>query len=167
MSEVDPDDTGRRSEGKRVTVVGIGASAGGLEALQRFFEAYEAAYRAAANDAVAEGQAAGTGIAFVVVAHLAPDQESLLPELLQRMTAMPVHEVNERLAVEPGHVYVIPPNRRLLMTDTHVDAESFHEPRGRPSPPGWSTSSCRRPSWRASYWPITRTACTCPTTRAS
>lgn len=102
----------------KLTLVGIGASAGGLKALQRFFETLPA----------------DSGMAFVVITHLAPDQESLLPELLQRYTDMPVSQVQSYRAVESNHVYVIPPGQRLLMTDTHVDVEPFEEPRGRRTP---------------------------------
>ncbi len=80
-----------------VTVVGIGASAGGLEALEQFL-----------------GQVPeGTGLAFVVVQHLDPDRKGAMPELLQRVTAMRVAQVKDRTRVLPGCVYVIPPNKDL------------------------------------------------------
>src|SRR5450830_1000027 len=72
-------------------VVGIGASAGGLPALLRLFSALPAEH----------------GMAFVVILHLAPEHESAAADILQRVTPMPVHQVNERLPIEPGHVYVI------------------------------------------------------------
>lgn len=105
-------------EDQRLTVVGIGASAGGLSALQGFFTALPA----------------DTGMAFVVISHMDPERESLLPELLQRHTLMPVRQVQDLVPVEANHVYVIPPNRRIIITDTHLDLEEFVEPRGRRLP---------------------------------
>ncbi len=99
-------------------IVGIGASAGGLEALQSFFDALPAE----------------TGMAFVVVTHLHPEHESYLAELLQKHTSMPVMQVTKKTRVEANHVYVIPPNRAILMTDTHLDAREFDEPHGRRTP---------------------------------
>jgi len=78
-------------------IIGIGASAGGLEALEQFL----------ANVPKA------CGLAFVVVQHLDPTYKGLLVELLQRRTEMPVLQIKDRLKVEPDHVYVIPPNRDL------------------------------------------------------
>src|SRR3712207_587953 len=74
-------------------VVGIGASAGGLEAFSEFLDAMRP-----------DG-----GMAFVLVQHLPPDRESLLAEILGRRTAMPVRQVEDGMAVEPDHVYVIRP----------------------------------------------------------
>lgn len=82
-------------------VVGLGASAGGLRALQAFFEAMPAE----------------PGAAFVVVVHLSPTHLSSLPSLLQAKTAMPVVAIEKRLPIEKNHVYVIAPNRLLTMTD--------------------------------------------------
>jgi hypothetical protein len=53
------------------------------------------------------------GMAFVLVPHLDPDHESLLTEILQRITPMPVVQVYDQLRVEPNHVYIIPPNREM------------------------------------------------------
>ena len=78
-------------------IVGIGASAGGLEAFENFFRACPA----------------DTGIAFVLIPHLDPDHKSLLGDILQRATAMPVVEVVDQLRVAPNHVYIIPPNREM------------------------------------------------------
>ena len=102
------------SQRQSPTVVGIGASAGGLIALQKFFDAMRQ----------------DTGMAFVVVTHMDPERESLLPELLQTHTAMPVRQVQDMTGIEPNHVYVVPPNRRIVVTDTHLDLEKFEEPRG-------------------------------------
>jgi len=80
-------------------IVGIGASAGGLEAFEAFFRACPA----------------DSGMAFVLVPHLDPGHHSLLTEILQRNTAMPVVEAMDRTAVEPDRVYVIPPNREMAI----------------------------------------------------
>jgi len=80
-----------------VPIVGIGASAGGLEAYEQFFAACPA----------------NTGMAFVLVPHLDPGHQSLLTEILQRGTAMPVVEALDQTRVEPDHVYIIAPNREL------------------------------------------------------
>lgn len=99
-------------------VVGIGASAGGLAALQGFFDTLPP----------------DTGMAFVIITHMDPERESLLPELLQSHTAMPVHQVQGKIAIEPNSIYVISPNRRLVMSDHHLDVEEFDEPRGQRMP---------------------------------
>jgi chemotaxis methyl-accepting protein methylase len=80
-------------------IVGIGASAGGLEALEQFLG----------------GVAPGSGMAFVIVQHLDPTYKGIMPELLQRATAMKVIQVTDNLAVRPDHVYVIPPNRDMSL----------------------------------------------------
>ena len=78
-------------------IVGIGASAGGLEALEQFL-----------------GHApANSGMAFIVIQHLDPTHKGMMPELLQRATPMPVSQARNRMKVRPGCVYVIPPNRDL------------------------------------------------------
>ncbi|HEU5382878.1 MAG TPA: chemotaxis protein CheB, partial [Ktedonobacteraceae bacterium] len=82
------------------SVVGIGASAGGLEAFTRLLEQLPAT----------------TGMAYVFVQHLDPAHPSLLPGLLARVTTMPVREVTDGMTVEPDHVYVLPPNATLTLT---------------------------------------------------
>lgn len=78
-------------------IVGVGASAGGLEALEQFLR----------------HMPEKSGLAFVVVQHLDPTHKGLLPELLQRATAMRVRQVEDRMQVEENCVYVIPPNHDL------------------------------------------------------
>jgi len=75
-------------------IIGVGASAGGLDALERFFSKVPKT----------------CGYAFVVVQHLDPTQKALLVELLQRCTPLPVVEITNKLTVEREHIYVIPPN---------------------------------------------------------
>ena len=81
-------------------IVGIGASAGGLEAFS----------------ALLKHLPLDTGMGFVLVQHLDPVHDSALTQLLGRATSLPVHEVTNNLRVEPNHVYVIPPNRSLSIT---------------------------------------------------
>ncbi len=80
-------------------IVGIGASAGGLEALEQFFGSMP-------ND---------NGMAFVVIQHLDPNHAGMMPELLQRITPMKVFQAADRLKVKPNCVYVIPPGKSLSM----------------------------------------------------
>src|ERR1044072_7955840 len=75
-------------------IVGIGASAGGIQALQEFFEKVPA----------------NSGMAYVVILHLSPDHDSRLAEVLQGTTRMNVSQVTEKTHIEPNHVYVVPPN---------------------------------------------------------
>ena len=80
-------------------IVGIGASAGGLEAFRRFFSAMPA-----------DG-----GVAFVLIQHLDPTRGSLTAELVGAHTAMPVVQAADRMRVEPNRIYVIPPNAYLSL----------------------------------------------------
>ena len=104
--------------GAHPSIVVIGASAGGIKALQAFFED-------APNDC---------GAAFIVVVHLDPEHRSELPHILSLRTRMPVVQVRDRETLAADHVYVIPPNRRLQIVDHQVSAEEFDEPRGRRAP---------------------------------
>ncbi|HEY9516033.1 MAG TPA: chemotaxis protein CheB, partial [Gemmatimonadaceae bacterium] len=84
-----------------VPVVGIGASAGGLEAFTQLLSHLPA----------------DTGMAYVLVQHLAPAHESMLAELLGRQAVIPVTQVTDGMRVEPDHVYVIPPNTSMRLAD--------------------------------------------------
>jgi two-component system CheB/CheR fusion protein len=95
-------------------VVGIGASAGGLAALQRLFEQMPAR----------------NGMAFVIILHLSPKHESNADQILQRVTRMPVLQVNDTVRIEPDHVYVIAPNKQLGMTDGSLVVSDMQRPRG-------------------------------------
>ena len=99
-------------------VVGIGASAGGLEAYIEFLQACPA----------------DTGMAYVLVQHLPPDRESMLVEILAKNTLMPVTEVVDGQTVEPNRVYVIRPGHTLTMKDgrLHLGAELAARGHGRP-----------------------------------
>ncbi len=78
-------------------IVGIGASAGGLEALEHFFQ----------------NMPKDNGMAFVVIQHLDPDYVGMLPEILQRTSRMKVLQATDRMSIKPNHIYVIPPNKSM------------------------------------------------------
>lgn len=99
-------------------VVGIGASAGGLEALQKLFEPMPA----------------DTGLAFVVVQHLAPEHPSILSELLGKIAVIPVAEASDGQEVRANHIYVIPPDRDLGILHGKLQLLEPVEPRGHRHP---------------------------------
>jgi len=99
-------------------IVGIGASAGGVKALQAFFETLPP----------------NTGAAFVVIVHLDPDARSELASILSQRTRMPVTQIDDREHLLPNHVYVIAPDRRLHIADHIISAMPFNEPRGHRAP---------------------------------
>ena len=82
---------------RQFPIVGIGASAGGLEALEQFFK----------------NMPVNNGMAFVVIQHLDPNHVGIMPELLQRITGMKVVQASDKLKVKPNCVYVIPPNKSM------------------------------------------------------
>ena len=82
-------------------IVGIGASAGGLDAFKRLLAAIPE----------------NSGMAYVLVQHLDPTHESILPEILQRATKIPVHEITDDIHLAPDHIYIIPSNKILTSTD--------------------------------------------------
>jgi len=104
-----------KKNGKGFLAIGIGASAGGIKALEQFFEHMPEDH----------------GMAFVVVLHLSPEHESNLPALLQRKTTMPVLQVTKALKVEPQHVYVIPPAKNLVMSDGYIRLSEPEKQRGK------------------------------------
>jgi len=95
-------------------VIGIGASAGGLEAIELFLK--QVPYP--------------SGMAFVIVQHLDPTRKGIMVELLQRVTSMAVHQVTDRLRIEPDHVYVIPPNHDMTMLHGVLYLLDMVQPRG-------------------------------------
>ena len=80
-------------------IIGIGASAGGLNALEQFFD----------------NMPDDTGMAFVIIQHLSPDFRSLMDDLLARHTSMPIHRVTNGLALQPNSVYLIPPKTHMTI----------------------------------------------------
>ena len=95
-------------------VVGLGASAGGLEALTQFLASAPPR----------------SGMAFVVIQHLDPNRKGMLSELLQRTTTMPVSEARHMAAIEPNCVYVIPPNKELTIAQGRLYLRAPQAPRG-------------------------------------
>lgn len=101
-----------------VRVVGLGASAGGLAPLEQFLSQVPAA----------------SGLAYLVVQHLDPTHKTLLGELLQRVTAMPVHEAVDAQRIDPDSVYVIPPDSELTVLGNALHLAKPVEPRGQRLP---------------------------------
>ena len=101
-----------------IPVVGIGASAGGLQAASRFLDAMPA----------------DSGCAFVIILHLDPTRESALAQLLGRHTAMPVVEAADGMAAEPNRVHAIVPDRTLTICDGALRLSVPAEPRGHRHP---------------------------------
>lgn len=95
-------------------IVGIGASAGGLEALEDFFKAMPPK----------------TGLAFVVVQHLSPDFKSVMDELLARHTKMKIHRIESGMTVEANSIYLIPPRRNLIVEDDKLVLQEIPSARG-------------------------------------
>ncbi len=102
----------------RLPVVGIGASAGGIRALQELFKALPSK----------------VGAAFVVIVHLSPSHTSELSHILSAHTGMRVVQVSGRLPLEADTVYIIPPDRQLSISDSHIADSAFEEPRGQRAP---------------------------------
>jgi two-component system, chemotaxis family, CheB/CheR fusion protein len=96
-------------DASRPYVVGIGASAGGIEALKEFF-------RAVAPD---------SGAAYVVILHLSPDHDSQLAQVLQHAALIPVTQVTEQVRLEADHVYVVPPNKILRVDGDSIVVEEM------------------------------------------
>src|SRR5258708_396438 len=80
-------------------VVGLGASAGGVEAVRDFFSAMKA----------------DSGMAFAIIPHLDPEHRSAFPEILAKVTSIPVTQARDAQTVEPNHVYVLPPNAEMII----------------------------------------------------
>ncbi|MBJ3761406.1 PAS domain-containing protein [Maribius pontilimi] len=108
------DDSAPAGAPRELPVVGIGASAGGLEALREMFSAHED----------------GADMAFVVVQHLDPTHESLMAQLIERYTTMAVSQAAGGETLEPNHVYVIPPGHGLAIEDGVLQLTEFTDPRG-------------------------------------
>ncbi|MEO6865141.1 MAG: chemotaxis protein CheB, partial [Gemmatimonadaceae bacterium] len=101
-----------------VTVVGIGASAGGLAALTELFRHVPP----------------HTGLAYVIVQHLSPTHESILAELIGRRAAIPIHQAANGMRVEMDCAYVIPPDTKMTLADGHLTVVP-RDPAARPPRP--------------------------------
>src|SRR5947209_400980 len=106
------------SPGSHPVIVCVGASAGGVQALQTLFKALPDQ----------------SGAAFVIVMHLDPNRRSELEGVLSATTRMTVVQIEERAKLEANYVYVIPPDRQLELADGEVLARPFDEPRGKRMP---------------------------------
>jgi two-component system, chemotaxis family, CheB/CheR fusion protein len=95
---------GTKDDAVDFPIVGIGASAGGLESLERLFSHLPT----------------DTGMAFVVLQHLSPDFKSLMDELLARRTSMPVRQAEHEMVVEPNCVYLLPPMKEMIIRDRRL-----------------------------------------------
>jgi two-component system CheB/CheR fusion protein len=96
-------------------VVGIGASAGGLQAIKLFFE----------------NMPHDNGMAFVIILHLSPDHQSIADRIIQESTRMPVLQVTETVPIEKNHIYVISPAQRLTMSDGVLEVSNNDPKEGR------------------------------------
>lgn len=96
-------------------MVGVGGSAGSIPALQNFFSRMPA----------------DSGLAFVVIIHLATEHESILHEILQRFTSMPVTQATDGDTVKANHVYVIPPGKHLIACDGRLKLTAIQPERGK------------------------------------
>src|SRR5687768_5563291 len=95
------EEEGATPSSKQFLVVGIGGSAGGLNAFKQLIQAIPV----------------DSGMAYIIVQHLDPTHDSILSELLQKFTLIPVQEVTDHVKVLPDNIYVIPPNKLLTATD--------------------------------------------------
>ena len=92
-------------------IVGIGASAGGLDALEKFFR----------------NMPATSGMAFIIVQHLSPDYKSLMQELMSRYTKMDIHRVTDGIEVQADAIYLIPPRKDMVLMDGRLYLTDFQD----------------------------------------
>lgn len=95
-------------------VVGIGTSAGGLEALERFFKQMPVTDR----------------LAFLVIQHLSPDYKSHMVELLSKYTDIPVHQASDGVSVKPGNIYLLPPRNNMTIFNGKLYLVEYDRSRG-------------------------------------
>ncbi|MFA5904459.1 MAG: CheR family methyltransferase [Desulfobacula sp.] len=98
----------------RFPIIGMGASAGGLEAFESFFTAMPE----------------DSGMAFVLISHLDPTHISILPELIQKKTRMKVHLIEDGVKIQPNRIFVIPPNKDLAILNGALHLMDLPHPRG-------------------------------------
>ncbi len=115
-SQASGESTGSRKQdlASPIPVVGIGASAGGLEAFKTFFEKMPS----------------DSGMAFVLIPHLDPLHKSLMDDIVGRHTAMPTVQVDKRMTIAPNHVYIVPPNRNLTIEKGQLVPHAITRTRG-------------------------------------
>ena len=120
-SPTSPQEDGKTIENSRnepLYIIGMGGSAGSLEAFDEFFR----------------NMPADTGLAFVLVSHLDPTHKGIMPELLQRVTTMKVQQAKDGMKVRPNHVYIIPPNKDMSIMHGTLQLLVPSRPRGRRLP---------------------------------
>jgi len=105
MSELHNKDINKGSSENIFPVVGVGASAGGLDAFKRLIRAIPE----------------NGGVAYILVQHLEPSHDSMLVEILQKIASIPVHEITNNVRVEPNRVYVIPSNKLLMAHEGRLE----------------------------------------------
>lgn len=101
-------------------VIGIGASAGGLKAFETFFSGMP--------------KDTNPNMAFVLIQHLAPDHKSLLAEIIERYTKMPVFQVEDGMLIKSNCIYIIPPNKNMTLIDGTLHLQEINSPRGQNMP---------------------------------
>ncbi|HYB20559.1 MAG TPA: chemotaxis protein CheB, partial [Thermodesulfobacteriota bacterium] len=104
----------QKTEDKSFPIVGMGASAGGLEAFEQFFKQMPS----------------DSGLAFVLIPHLDPGHSSMMVDLMRRFTRMQVLEAEDGMRVQPEHVYVIPPNKDIAMDQAMLRLSQPERTRG-------------------------------------
>ncbi len=102
-----PENVGAMNKTGSFYIAGLGASAGGLEALQQFFSSAEP----------------NSGVAYVIVQHLSPDYKSMMVELIAKTTKMVVKRAENRMAVKPNEVYIIPPKTQMTIINGKLTLE--------------------------------------------
>jgi two-component system, chemotaxis family, CheB/CheR fusion protein len=118
MSEPESPPTSPPENPENIPICAIGASAGGVKALRQLFSQLP-------DD---------LGMAYVVIVHLSPEHPSVLAEILAGCTKMPVHQVQDTPELRSDHVYVISPDKELVIEGDNVHARDFTEPRGHRAP---------------------------------
>jgi two-component system CheB/CheR fusion protein len=117
---IPPEELSRKESPKAQSfhIVGVGASAGGLEAFTRLLQALPT----------------NTGMGLVLIQHLDPKSDSILTQILSQKTKLPVKEAKDGLAVEPDHVYIMPPNRNMTISGGVLGLSPRTDIRGRHMP---------------------------------
>lgn len=110
----------RNNESQYFPVVGIGASAGGLAAFEAFFNGMP-------KDKAPD-------MTFILIQHLAPDHKSMLTEIIERYTTMPVFQVEDGMRIKPNCIYVIPPNKNMALLNGTLQLLEITAPRGQNMP---------------------------------
>ena len=106
--------TKQKEQGQSFPIVGIGASAGGLEAFEQFFSHVPQ----------------NIGMAFILIPHLDPGHASMMTELLRRVTNLKVDEAQDGVKAQPDHVYVIPPNKEMSLYHGTINLETLKKAHG-------------------------------------